>query len=250
MTASGMINLASENLPDCQPPPAKKQIGKKKGRPLQRPCGNWNVWFTLKLQAQAKLQYAWSTAAEAGVALGHVGSLGDEACGTGICVDRAIRINAGCYHVSRQGEVGMIEDVEKFGAKLQRQGFGQFCILRDGEVRIPKTGSVNLVASQIAEIAGGLLERGRIQVARRRRPIRQNRIHARNEVGPLVIVESAARVDADGPPGLHGDNRVQLPAVRKALGKSRKGWKLVVEYGGPAMARVKCRGALFRRKII
>ena len=41
----------------------------------------------LKLEAQAKLHYARAAATETRVALGHVGRLRDDACGTGVGVD-------------------------------------------------------------------------------------------------------------------------------------------------------------------
>src|SRR3974390_1869726 len=108
-----------------------------------------------ELKADAKLHHARATAAEAGVALGHIRGLGNDPGGTGGRIDRAVRINPRGDDVRRQSEIRMIEDVEELGPQLQGHLLANFEVFGNGEVEIHEAGAVDLVATQIAGRAIG-----------------------------------------------------------------------------------------------
>ncbi len=69
----------------------------------------------LELQAGAKLYHAWSTVAQAGISLRHIGNLRDDAHRQRV----ARSIASESQRPIGQSKVRVIEDVEELGAKLQ-----------------------------------------------------------------------------------------------------------------------------------
>ena len=54
----------------------------------------------------------------------------------------------------RTGEVGMVEEVEELGAKLQDHMLGESSVFEDGEVELFKAWSLQRVTSEVAKMAG------------------------------------------------------------------------------------------------
>ena len=123
------------------------------------------------METQTELENARAAAAEAGIALGHVGSLRDETGGKAsrnriakivVCtcggqrLGVAARIESGVDDIARQSEIRMIEDVEELGAELQRETFTNLEEFANGKIGIPEAGAEDLVAAEVAEIPGGI----------------------------------------------------------------------------------------------
>ena len=124
----------------------------------------------------------------------------------------------------------MVENVEEFETNLKNEPLGYIRVFRYGEIDIPKSGTKNRVSAQISEPKRRLRKCRDIDVSVCRIP-RKNRIHSRNDIGPLVEVGGcieerahavAARVagrdDPDWPAALRRDDRVELPAARDFFG--------------------------------
>src|SRR5580700_6563713 len=97
--------------------------------------------------------------------------------------------------VRRQGEIRMVENIEELCAQLQVQSFREPGVLRDREIHIAESGTKDRVAAEIAEGAEGWLhECQRIEIARARRPIGQNRIHSGHDIGPLIEIKPSTGI--------------------------------------------------------
>src|ERR1700682_710509 len=146
----------------------------------------------------------------------------------------------------------MIECVEEFCAELQGQSFPKLKHFADRKILVGEPRAKYLITTQIAEITSGLFESQSIQVAGAWRPIRKYRVHARNDIRTLQKVEihSAVRGEnADRSPRLYCNHGVELPTVANELWQPLDHRHLIVDRGGPAVARVVCGRTLFRAKI-
>lgn len=108
------------------------------GGPFQR------IGEPLELESRGELQNARTAATQTGISLRDVRGLRGK---TARAIREAVRKSARCNETTRQRELGVIEDVEEFGAKLKIQSLVQWRIFRKREICIPKPGAVDGVAA-------------------------------------------------------------------------------------------------------
>src|ERR1700720_2747770 len=103
----------------------------------------------LESEFQTELDRAASARSNHGIRRGRVrrGASASERLGRRIVVSEAI------LAAERIGEVGMIENVEKFGAELRAETLAELPHLRHGEIPVAESGVVEFIASHCAESA-------------------------------------------------------------------------------------------------
>jgi len=116
--------------------------------------------LTLELEAHAELHYARAAAAESRIPLGHIWSLRDRSCRTGVRNLATVSVDAGVDGVGRQSKVWMIEDIEELRPELQRVVLAELEILSHRKIQVAEAGAIDLVATQITESAVGGLRKG------------------------------------------------------------------------------------------
>ena len=104
----------------------------------------------LEIHFQPKLHDARSAAAEAGIPLRHIGSLGDLPLRTYLRISEFI-ISRRKTTCTWESEVWVIQNVEEFSPKLDSQMIKELCIFDEGEVNIGVAGSVDRITRQVAE---------------------------------------------------------------------------------------------------
>src|ERR1700674_5532327 len=106
----------------------------------------------------------------------------------------------------------MIENIEELRTKLQRSGLSKSEVFGNREVDVFKARPVNPIAPQVAEVTHRSSKRVRIQIARRRRPVRKYERLTRNHVRTLTTIDPVSGDDVDWASALHGEDGVELPA--------------------------------------
>jgi len=199
----------------------------------------------LERELGGQLNHTRAAAAEAGVALGYVWSLRDQAGGGDAGVDAS----------RGQSEVGVVEDVEELGAQLQVQAFVDFRVLGHGEIEVGIARTIDRIAAEIAEGSeSGLGEGSGVEVSGEGIPVGQNGVNAGHDVGPLVKVETAGGVvfgnDGNGATALEAGNPVQGPAGAERLGQDVPVGHVVVRCSGEAVASIEGRRAAFGGEVV
>ena len=156
-------------------------------------------------------------------------------------------------HTAGKGELWMVENVEELGSELKGEAFGEFRILGDREIYIPEPGTVNRVASKVTKGINTVVRLPkceRIDVAIGRIP-RQNLVHSRNHVWPLMEINPTVACDyTDGLARHDCDDRVPLPAGSQSFRQSAPNRNGIGQCGGPTMPGIKGRRPLLCFQII
>jgi len=130
----------------------------------------------LELESRGKLQHAWPSTTEARIALRHIRSRCD------------LSKTRSSERVARQGKLWVIEYVEYLGSNLQIELLGQLCVLRNGEIDVPKTRTIDCVPAEISESRVRHRKGIRIQIACDWSPIMDDWVHAWHNIRSLVII--------------------------------------------------------------
>lgn len=125
-----------------------------------------------------------------------------------------------------QTEIRMIEDIERFHAKLSRQSLRHSSILHHREVEIPKAWTFQRVSSQVAEFPDG--RRGETCGVEPLVHVAHYRVGTatRYQIGaPNGKTHDSRLIVAchygEGIAGYGGDNAADLPAIGKAISMER-----------------------------
>src|ERR1700687_863788 len=107
------------------------------------------MFLELENELQAQLHGATAARPDDGIGGGYVrrGTLATERAGRRIVLTKTILSTVGI------GKVGMVEDVEEFGAELHAEPFREMPVLGDGEIKVPEAGIAESVATHVPELS-------------------------------------------------------------------------------------------------
>lgn len=132
----------------------------------------------LELKSRRQLHHARPSSSQPGVPLCHIRRLCRKAAGTigQRLLKREPASRGRRDYTAGKCKLRVIENIEEFGAQLQRETLGQIRVFCDREINVPEAWTVDGVAAEITEIASRLREREGIDVAKRGTSVK-DRIH-------------------------------------------------------------------------